>query len=246
MNLPSTWIRPNWPAPRRVRTIITTREGGTSVGHYATMNLGTGVNDQAAAVASNRALLRSYLPGEPRWLQQVHGTRTIEASQWQPEITADACATHEHNVVCAVMSADCIPVLLCDRAGHAVAAAHAGWRGLSAGILEAAVRAMEVPRSSVYAYLGPAIGPCAFEVGRDVYDTFTGQSPHAEAAFTAVASDKWLCDLFRLARQRLIDHGVESIFGGEDCTYSNPELFFSHRRDKITGRMAALIWIEAN
>ncbi len=243
MSLPASWIAPDWPAPRAVQAFITTRLGGTSAGPHASMNLGLRVNDDAAAVESNRALLRSYLPGEPLWLQQVHGARAIEAAQWQSGIAADACVTRKHNVVCAVMSADCIPVLLCDRDGRAVAAAHAGWRGLSAGILEAAVRAMEIPPASLYAYLGPAVGPRAFEVGNDVYETFTRHNPRAGAAFTAVAPGKWLCDLFHLARQRLTEHGVEAIFGGKDCTYSNPGLFFSHRRDKITGRMAALIWI---
>ncbi len=244
MTLPARWIRPDWPAPRGVCAIITTRQGGVSVGPYASMNLGHRVNDEVAAVDSNRALLRSYLPSEPRWLKQVHGTRAIEAAQWLPETEADACFTRERNVVCAVMSADCIPVLLCDRDGGTVAAAHAGWRGLSAGILETTLDAMGAPPASLCAYLGPAIGARAFEVGDDVYETFVMHSPHAAAAFTCAAQGKWLCDLFRLARQRLAGYGVERIFGGEDCTYSNPERFFSHRRDRITGRMAALIWID--
>ncbi|MFN0313924.1 MAG: peptidoglycan editing factor PgeF [Burkholderiales bacterium] len=242
MSLPSTWIVPTWPAPKNVRAMITTRQGGASVGPYAGMNLGSAVNDEPATVEANRAFLRSHLPSDARWLRQVHGTRAIDAAQWHAGIEADACVTRAANVVCAVMSADCIPVLLCDPEGRAVAAAHAGWRGLSAGILESAVRAMEVSPPSLHAYLGPAIGPRAFEVGNDVYETFTQHDAKAATAFESAAPGKWLCDLFRLARQRLADLGIHSIHGGEHCTYSNPELFFSHRRDKVTGRMAALIW----
>jgi polyphenol oxidase len=244
MSLPSTWIVPGWPAPKNVRTLITTRQGGASLGPYASMNLGLAVNDEPATVQANRAFLRSHLPGDARWLRQVHGTRAIDEAQWHNGIAADACVTRAANVVCAVMSADCIPVLLCDRDGHAAAAAHAGWRGLSAGILESTVRAMEVSPALLHAYLGPAIGPSAFEVGNDVYETFTQHDPRATTAFESVSAGKWLCDLFCLARQRLMDLGIQSIHGGEYCTYSNPELFFSHRRDKVTGRMAALIWLQ--
>ncbi|MSQ60161.1 MAG: peptidoglycan editing factor PgeF [Betaproteobacteria bacterium] len=245
MNPSTPWIWPRWPAPKNVRALITTRQGGVSLGPYASMNLGTAVNDEPATVDANRALLRSHLPSDPCWLRQVHGTRVVDAAQWHGGIEADGCVTRGTNVVCAVMSADCIPVLLCDIDGRAVAAAHAGWRGLSAGILESAVRAMGVSPASLHAYLGPAIGPRAFEVGNDVHETFTARDPRAASAFQGIGRGKWLCDLFQLARQRLTDLGVRSIHGGEHCTYSNPELFYSHRRDKVTGRMAALIWISA-
>lgn len=227
-----------------VRSFITTRTGGESVGPYASMNLGLRVNDDAQTVMRNRARLITHLPREPRWLTQVHGARVVEATSTLQDDEADACFTREHGVACAVMIADCMPVLLCDERAECVAVAHAGWRGLSAGVLENTVNAMHTSPATVLAYLGPAIGPRAFEVGDDVHYAFTADDAHAAAAFSALAPGKWLCDLFLLARQRLQRAGVTRIFGGQDCTYSDPARFFSHRRDRVSGRMGAFIWIE--
>jgi YfiH family protein len=227
-----------------VRALITTRAGGFSAGPYNSMNLGFRVNDDPQAVARNRELLRSYLPEEPRWLHQVHGASVIDAAGWQCEIEADGSFTRVCNQVCAVMIADCMPVLFCDRGATIVAVAHAGWRGLSGGVLEHTIDALSVAPEDLYVYLGPAIGPTAFEVGDDVYRAFTAAQPSAASAFSAQSTGKWLCDLFALARQRLTSRGVHRVFGGADCTYSNPRRFFSHRRDKISGRMAALIWLD--
>jgi len=241
---PGDWIVPDWPAPYRVRSLITTRRGGVSRGAFASMNLGLHVDDDPACVRRNRELLRVHLPGEPRWLAQVHGARAVEADSVTTPVEADAAFTRSSAVVCAVMIADCLPVLLCDREGSVVAAAHAGWRGLSSGVIESAVAATGVAPGRLLAYLGPAIGPGAFEVGVDVLDAFVSRDRAAEIAFKPHANGKWLCDLFTLARQRLSALGIGSIFGGRLCTYSDPERFFSHRRDRVSGRMAALIWRE--
>lgn len=244
MILPNDWIAPDWDAPTRVHSLITTRNGGDSAPPYASMNLGLRVDDDASTVMRNRALLRACLPAEPRWLKQVHGTRAIEASAWYADVEADAIYTREAGVVCTVMMADCMPVLLCDRLGECVAVAHAGWRGLSGGVIENTLLAMGKPASSLMAYLGPAIGATAFEVGDDVLHAFTARNAQAAAAFRPVSPGKWLCDLFMLARQRLAMAGVTKIYGGDDCTYRDAARFFSHRRDRVSGRMAALIWID--
>jgi polyphenol oxidase len=243
-DIPQDWILADWPVPRRVRAIITTRSGGTSVGPYASMNLGTRVNDDAVRVASNRARLREYLPSEPAWLLQVHGSNVRNLDEDADMTNADAAVTRKPGTVCVVMIADCLPVLLADRTGSVVAVAHAGWRGLSAGVLENTVRAMSVPPEDIVAYLGPAIGPRAFEVGADVRNAFLAGGIEADSAFVPHAEGKWLADLFLLARQRLKKAGIGNVFGGGLCTYSDATRFYSHRRDKVTGRMAALIWIE--
>jgi YfiH family protein len=244
-DIPEDWIVPDWPLPRHVRSIITTRAGGTSTGPYSSMNLGTRVDDDPASVAANRAFLRRCLPSEPAWLQQVHGNHVKRLDEDAGPADADAAVTRTPGRVCAVMVADCLPVLLADRAGSVVAAAHAGWRGLSGGVIENTVGAMAVPPGNLVAYLGPAIGPRAFEVGADVRSAFLAGGSDADSAFVAHAPGKWLADLFRLARQRLKTIGVGAVYGGGSCTYSDSTRFFSHRRDKVTGRMAALIWIES-
>ena len=199
---------------------------------------------------ANRERLRAHLPAEPCWLQQVHGTRVVEADETALPPQADACIARSAGQVCAVMIADCLPVLLCDRAGTTAAAAHAGWRGLSAGVLERTVAAMRCIPSELLAYLGPAIGPQAFEVQADVLDAFT-QRPSAGPRMLPGQADcrrhaaKWLADLYGLARQRLAGAGVREVFGGAHCTFSEPDRFFSHRRDRRTGRQAALIWLDA-
>jgi purine-nucleoside/S-methyl-5'-thioadenosine phosphorylase / adenosine deaminase len=240
---PGDWIVPDWPAPANVRTLITTRSGGVSTGPFASMNLGKQMEDDIQSLQANRALLRDFLPAEPKWLLQVHGARVTDADSLQQPVEADAAVARNPGSVCTVLVADCLPVLLTDRAGSVVAAAHAGWRGLAAGVLESTVDAMGSASDELLAYLGPAIGPSAFEVGADVRDVFLSRSADATSAFVAHKPGKWLADLFALARQRLREIGVTQIYGGGLCTYSDRRRFFSHRRDKVTGRMAALIWL---
>jgi hypothetical protein len=238
------WIVPEWPAPAGVRALVTTRTGGVSTGPYASMNLAAHVGDEAAAVAENRRRLRARVPAEPLWLAQVHGRCIVDAAAAAPGVEADGAFARRKGVVCAVLTADCLPVLLCDDTGTVVCAAHAGWRGLAGGVLEAAVAAMGVPASRLMAWLGPAIGPQAFEVGAEVRDAFLAQAPAAAAAFAARDDGKWLADLYRLAKQRLNASGIARVFGGGHCTYHEAGRFYSFRRDRTTGRMAALIWIE--
>ena len=241
------WIIPDWPAPARVCSLITTRLGGVSVNPYASLNLGDHVGDDPLAVAANRRRLNCRLPAPPFWLNQVHGTAVVDAaiSAASTQIpTADAAFTHQAGIVCGVMTADCLPVLLCDRSGTVVAAAHAGWRGLQAGILERTVAAMGLPGTRLLAYLGPAIGPQAFEVGAEVRSAFVDRSDDAAAAFQPHDHGKWLADLYLLARQRMSAKGLAQIYGGDCCTVTDAERFFSYRRDGQTGRMASLIWLD--
>jgi polyphenol oxidase len=237
-------IVPNWPAPARVGSLMTTRAGGVSQAPWDSLNLGDHVGDAPADVAANRARLRRQLPAEPGWLRQVHSARVVELGR-DPNPEADAAFTREAGQVCAVLTADCLPVLFCDRAGSVVAAAHAGWRGLADGVLETTVAAMQAPPGDILAWLGAAIGPQAFEVGDEVRQAFVAQ--HAEAASAFVPQPvpgKWLADLYRLARIRLNQAGVAAVYGGGGCTYRETETFYSYRRDGVTGRMAALIWLE--
>ena len=243
MNLPHDWIRPQWPAPARVRSLITTRNGGHSTGAFASFNLGLRCDDDLQNVQANRALLARNLPQAPRWLHQVHGPRVVNADALAGEVDADASFARNSGTVCAIMIADCMPVLLCDERGEAVGAAHAGWRGLSAGVIENTVSAMQIEPARLLAYLGPAIGPAAFEVGDDVRDAFMAHDGAASVAFKPHGNGKWLADLFTLGRQRLAACGVTRVHGGTDCTVSDPRRFYSYRRDKTTGRMAALIWL---
>lgn len=236
------WIVPDWPAPANVRALITTRAGGVSRGAYSSLNLGLRTGDDPNSVAANRERLRAALPQEPKWLRQVHGARAVEADTLEDVPEADAAIARRPGTVCAVMVADCVPVLLADRAGTTVAIAHAGWRGLAGGVVEQAIERMAVPPGELLAYLGPGIGPRAFEVGPDVRDAFLSGNAQAEAAFTPHATGKWLADLYLLARQRLARAGVAQVSGGTLCTYTDPLRFFSYRRDRTTGRMAALIW----
>ncbi len=246
-------IRPDWPAPARVQAVFTTRLGGVSDGVFAGLNLGAHVDDDPRHVAENRRQLREQLQltQEPVWLTQVHGTnvyRVQSVEQAQPETppSADAAVTRLPGVPLTVMTADCLPVLFCDRAGSVVATAHAGWRGLCEGVLEQTVAAMGVSSSEILAWLGPAIGPAAFEVGDEVRAAFLAQDPTAAEAFAPGSSaGKWLADLYRLARQRLNGVGVTQIYGGQHCTLSDPTRFYSYRRDGQTGRMSGLIWLVA-
>lgn len=237
-------IRPDWQAPSNVRAFTTTRNGGFSHGAWSSLNLGANCGDDPRHVQQNRHALARLLPSEPRWLKQVHGTNAVS---WDKAKTtgaeADAIFSSQPGQVCAVLTADCLPVLFCNQAGTRIAAAHAGWRGLAAGVLEASVLAMECKPADLIAWLGPAIGPQAFEVGRDVYDTFVELNPENTAAFKP-HRDRWLADLYQLARHALARVGIHQVFGGGYCTYSEPEYFYSYRRDGVTGRMASLIWIE--
>lgn len=240
-NLPL--IIPEWPAPANVKAFQTTRHGGLSTGVYASLNLGDHVKDSPQHVAANRQLLSAYMPSEPVWLNQVHGVRVIDAALSSCLESADASFTNGKQVVCVTMTADCLPVLLCDQAGTAIAAIHAGWRSLCDGVIEEAVTAMTVSPSELMAWLGPAIGPDAFEVGSEVRAQFMAQDMQAESAFKP-KGNKWLGDLYAIARQRLQTLGVTQVYGGRRCTYSEPETFFSFRRDGDTGRMGTFIWLE--
>jgi YfiH family protein len=242
MTLHPDWIVPDWPAPANVKAFITTRAGGSSIGPYAGLNLGLRTDDDPLAVEANRRRLRAALPDEPKWLRQVHGCEVVDADALASVPEADAAVARSANTVCAVLVADCIPVLLADRAGSAVAIAHAGWRGLARGVLERAVERLDRPPEELLAYLGPGIGPGAFEVGADVRDAFLAGDARAEAAFRPRAPGKWMADLFLLARQRLARCGITRMHGGDLCTHSDPRRFYSYRRDGATGRMAALIW----
>lgn len=235
----------DWPAPARVRAGTSLRSGGVSQGPWLSLNLGGHTNDDPAAVAENRTRLRGYLelPAEPAWLQQVHGIDVADAASG-PGQTADAAVARSTGAVCVVLTADCLPVLFCDRDGERVAAAHAGWRGLADGVLAATVAALDVDPASLMAWLGPAIGPGAFEVGPEVRDAFLQREPSHELAFRPGATaGKYLGDLYALARGALAAAGVTAVFGGGLCTVSDPARFYSYRRDGVTGRMASLIWL---
>ena len=250
------WLVPDWPAPANVRAVCTTRHGGVSQGRYDSLNLGDHVGDEPAHVARNRALLREAVGAQPVFLQQVHGTGVVALDAAQDVVrdgtAADACTATTIGLACTIMVADCLPVLFTDAAGQRVAAAHAGWRGLAGGVLEQTLKAFgDAGAGRVIAWVGPCIGPKAFEVGAEVKAAFEAHAPEAASCFrsmpgSAPAAGKWLADLPALARQRLRAAGVSSIHGndGSDgwCTVGNPSRFFSHRRDGVSGRFAALVW----
>ena len=237
------WIVPDWPAAGRVRSLVTTRAGGVSSGAFATLNLSARVGDDPDCVARNRAILRACLPEEPAWVRQVHGTAVIDPERATPETEADGAVTRRPGRVCAVMTADCLPVFLSDRAGRAVGIAHAGWRGLAAGVIENAVQAMGLPPEDLIAYIGPGIGVRRYEVGEEVRRAFVGKDPSAASSFAPGRDGRYFADLCSLARGRLAAAGVTDTYGGGFCTASD-ERFFSFRRDHTTGRMAGLIWLE--
>lgn len=241
---PDSWIVPDWPAPANVRALSTTRDGGVSRPPYDTLNLGGHVNDDPVAVAENRrrVVQLASLPAAPVWLQQVHGTVVVDAGAASRFPEADGSFSRQTGVVCAIMTADCLPVILCNETGTAIAAAHAGWRGLVDGVIEAALAAVDGDGPWM-AWLGPAIGPQAFEVGEDVREAFLTADPDAADAFRPSPRGRWLADLYSLAQRRLRRAGVTQIYGGGFCTYSDPGRFFSYRRDGATGRMATMIWL---
>ncbi len=245
------WIVPDWPAPVHVRAVVTTRAGGVSEGPFGAaaaggLNIGASCGDVAEAVRTNRQRLGAALPSQPRWLRQVHGAEVICIDEDASTAAADASISLRAGSVCAVAVADCLPVFFTDAGGRAVGVAHAGWRGLACGILQntaAALRArLDERDAELLAWLGPAIGPDHFEVGEDVLAAMQARLPRAQSAFTALAPEKYLCDLFELARQALAQAGIDRVYGGGLCTYGDPARFYSFRRDRVTGRHAALIW----
>jgi YfiH family protein len=243
------WITPEWPAPPNVRALSTCRGGGASRPPFASLNLGGHVEDNPLAVARNRRSLRESagLPNEPRWLAQVHGTQVVDLDTAEPAAlpTADAAISRAPGRVCAILTADCLPVLLTTESGHCVGAAHAGWRGLAAGVIESTITAMAVSPHEIMAWLGPAIGPAHFEVGPEVQAQFVFGDPGAATAFVASDGGRFRADLYALARHRLARMGVERVYGGGECTFRQADKYFSHRRDGRTGRQATLIWLES-
>ena len=239
------FLRPDWPAPDRVRAVVTTRTGGVSADPYASFNLGDHVGDDPACVERNRAVLRRALalPAEPFWLTQVHGTRVIDIADSSSDKTADGAYANQRGLVCAILTADCLSIFLCDRRGSEVALLHGGWRGLVGGIIEAGLEKFRAPRETLIAWLGPAISAQAYEVGDDVRDAFLARDPRAAGAFGARGQGKWHLDLYVIARARLLAGGVQSVRGGGYCTASQSDSFFSYRRDGVTGRMASLLWL---
>jgi YfiH family protein len=241
-------LTPEWRAPRSVRAAFTLRDGGVSAAPFDSLNLGARVGDSPAAVAENRRRVREglNLPAEPAWLEQVHGTRVadLDAPEEHGGAGADAVVTRRAGRVCAVQVADCLPVLFAARDGSAVGVAHAGWRGLAAGVLEATVAALAAAPEELIAWLGPAISARHFEVGSEVRQAFLERDPGASGAFTPNDRGRWQCDLGALAQRRLAALGVAEVSGGGCCTYADPVRFFSFRRDGRCGRMAALIWLE--
>jgi YfiH family protein len=240
-------LEPQWPVPRAVRAAFTLRGGGVSAAPFDSLNIGAHVGDEAAAVVENRRRVRTRLslPAEPAWLEQVHGTRVAELDA--PGVAtgpADGVVTREKGRVCAVQVADCLPVLFSSPDAAAVGAAHAGWRGLAAGVLEATIAQLEVEPTRLIAWLGPAISAVHFEVGDEVRSAFLARDPGAGCAFARNSRDRWQCDLNVLARRRLAALGVGRVCGGVWCTYADRARFFSYRRDGRCGRMAALIWLE--
>lgn len=240
------WVIPQWPVNPRVRCLSTTRIGGVSLAPYDSLNLGDHVGDREEAVARNREILtrEAGLEDQPVWLKQVHGTVVVDAARCQGDVEADASFTTQSGVACVVMTADCLPVLFADDAGSVVAAAHAGWRGLVDGVLEATMDALPVTAAKLSAWLGPAIGPLAFEVGGEVREQFMQHDMQSDLAFKPFGQDKWLADIYMLARQRLLARGLDRIYGGGLCTYTDKALFYSYRRDGRTGRMASVIYLQ--
>jgi hypothetical protein len=241
----TVFLPADWPAPPGVRALTTLRHGlGVSQPPFDSFNLGARCGDAPEAVIENRRQLEAALalPSAPRWLRQVHGVAVaVEPADDEPE--ADAAVTATPGTVLAILTADCLPVVLAEKDGGEVAAAHAGWRGLCAGVLEATVAAMRTPADRLVAWLGPAAGPQAYEIGAEVFDAFTRRDGRARMAFLPTRSGHWRVDLYTLARQRLLDVGVTDVHGGGLCTISDPSRFFSHRRDGRGGRIATLAWI---
>ncbi|MBC3300519.1 peptidoglycan editing factor PgeF [Pseudomonas sp. SWRI18] len=239
----SDWLIPDWPAPARVKACVTTRSGGVSLAPFDTLNLGDHVEDNLQAVLENRRRLTDAFAVQPAWLRQVHGVTVVEADPSRT-VEADGSWTGTPGIACTSMTADCLPALFCNRAGTRVAAAHAGWRGLAAGVLEATVERLDARPEDVLVWLGPAIGPQAFEVGPEVREAFMQQLPACAEAFVSSGNPgKFMADIYQLARLRLAARGVTAVYGGGLCTVTDPR-FFSYRRSSRTGRFASLIWLD--
>ena len=242
------WIAPDWPAPPTVRAVATTRTGGESRAPYASLNLGAGTGDAPAAVARNRARVVSALgiQREPCWLDQVHGSDVVRAAHYERAPRADASVGRTGSPPCAVLTADCLPVVLCDTSGTRIGVAHCGWRGLARGVVASCIARMDRPGRELLAWLGPAIGPESYEVGPEVRDACLAATPGARRAFVPSRERKgrWLADLYAVAARQLESLGVERIHGGDFCTWRDGDRFFSHRRDGVTGRFATLAWID--
>ncbi len=239
------FVFPDWPAPANVRALTTTRAGGASRGPYESFNLGDHVGDDPQAVRLNRERLREMLtlPAEPVWLKQVHGIRVADAITTTAGAEADGAWTDRPGVVCAVLTADCLPIFICDRKGTQVALLHAGWRGLAGRIIDSGLRAMNMPPEELFVWLGPAIGPDSYEVGDDVRGAFLDDDPGTAGAFRPAGSGRWYADMYALARRQLWLRGVCAVYGGDRCTLRERDRFYSYRRDGKTGRMASLIWL---
>lgn len=234
-------IKPDWPAPGNVRAFASTRNGGCSRGNWRSLNLSLNCGDDEAHVQRNREMLEDRLPASPQWLRQVHETGVVRHPfVVDGELEGDALLTNRSRQVCAVLTADCLPVLFCNEAGNCAAVAHAGWRGLAAGVLQATVNAMDDVPENIMAWLGPAIGPKAYEVGEEVKSAFDDN----ESACFDERGGRWLFDLYGAARCILSRSGIDRVYGGNFCTFSDAERFFSYRRDGVTGRMASMVWLE--
>jgi polyphenol oxidase len=248
--VPIEWLTPDWAAPSSVRALATGRSGGVSAHPFESLNLGAHVGDTPADVAENRRRLREAagLPDEPVWLSQIHGIEVADLDRIDKRLpgspVADAAVSRQRGRICAILSADCLPVLFASESGDVVGAAHAGWRGLASGVLEAAVRAMGTDPSTLLVWLGPAIGPAHFEIGSEVREAFLRSDPGAEEAFTVNTRGRYMADLPVLARSRLRRLGIERVHGGGHCTFQRDGWYFSHRRDGRTGRQATLIWLD--
>lgn len=238
-------IPADWPAPEHIHAFTTTRKGGVSEGVFGSFNLASHVDDQSSAVTSNRQLLKAFyeLPAEPCWLQQIHSNQVIDAHRFE-SIEADASWTSSKDVVCTALTADCLPVFFTNKEGSCVAMAHAGWRGLLNGVISETFSAMQIKPEHCLVWLGPAIGPDAFEVGTEVRKSFSDKDSKTLNAFSQKDQGHWLCDMPQLARIELQQLGIRQIFGGNQCTYADKEHFYSFRRDGSTGRMASLIWMD--
>jgi len=240
------WIIPDWNAPLHVKAFVTTRHGGVSTGAYASMNLGTRSGDDPTHVARNRRIVRDLLPSTPRWMAQTHGGAVADLDRMGAAqvAEADAAVLGSRGPVGVVLTADCMPLFICDTGGKKAGVIHAGWRGMSGGVIENAVRALGATPAEVIAWMGPTIGPTAFEVGPEVREAFLASDPEAHSAFEPRTAGKYMADLYALARRRLARAGVAKVFGGGFCTFRDQERFFSYRREKLSGRMGAFIWME--
>jgi len=238
-------IKPDWPAPAHVQAFTTTRLGGTSQPPFDSLNLGAHVNDAISSVNENRHIIEqsTAMPASPLWLEQTHSTKVITSQTWQPGIEADAIYSNETGQVCTVLTADCLPLLLCDHTGQQIAAIHAGWRGLLSGVIENTLPYFNGENKNILVWLGPAIGPNQFEVGTEVYQAFVNKHQQAANAFIQTDADHYLANIYLLARQRLAQLGIHAVYGGEHCTVTDAEQFFSYRRDGVCGRMASVIWL---